>query len=135
MTLIERFNKINFLKFAFAKSSEYSKAFAREINAYSMYDKGYGLSIPTNLSSENQLRGVFKEVIRQNGVFLFNLSGVDLNKARKGFANFEEAENNNQITEWELYIILSNTDYFKSTIFHNGKVQFKKRLIWKSIIS
>ena len=95
---------------------------------------GWGLGIP-KISLENQIRAVFQIVLNQNGVFLFNISGVNLNKSRKGFLNFEEAENNNQITEWELFMILSNKDYLKNTIFHNGKVQFKKTILWKSITS
>jgi hypothetical protein len=55
-------------------------------------------------------------------------------KARQGFRNYDEAEYNNQITEWELSTVLSNNDYLKSCIFHNGKVQFKKRIIWNSVM-
>ena len=133
MTLVKRYGKLP-LKFCFAKSTSFAKAFAFEISGCSMYMPGYGLGIPTSLSPENQLRAVFRETMKINGIFLFNLSGVDVNKAQKGFSSFEEAETNNQITEWELFIILTNRDYLKNTIFHNGKVQFKKRLIWKSIM-
>ncbi len=134
MTLTQKFAKLTIVKFSFAKDSKFSSAFAKDCNALSMYQSGFGLNIPANLSSENQLRGVLREVTLQNGIFLFNLSGIDLNKAKKGFANYEEAENNNQITEWELFIVLTNKDYLKRSIFHNGKVQFKKKLIWKSIM-
>jgi len=134
MTLTDRLNKIVSLKFCFAKANIHSEVFARDINACSMHlGVGWGLNIPTYLSLENQIRAVFQEVLGQNGVFLFNISGVNLNKSRKGFLNFEEAENNNQITEWELFMILSNNDYLKNTIFHNGKVQFKKTILWRSI--
>lgn len=95
--------------------------------------KGWGLGIPGNLSLENQIRAVFWEVINQNGIFLFNINGVNLKMSKIGFRNFSEAENSNQITEWELFMILKNKDYLKNTTFHNGKVQFKKRLLWKSI--
>ncbi len=134
MTLIQKFAYINSVKFSFSKNTEFSKAFARESGAFSMYDNSFWLSIPENLSSENKLRAVFHQVIQNNGVFLFNLSGVDMRKAQKGFLNYQEAEDNNQITEWELFMVLSNKDYLKSSIFHNGKVQFKKRIIWNSVM-
>lgn len=134
MTLTQKFNRITALKFSFSKSTEFSSSFARDCDASSMYDVGFGLGIPSYLSSENQLRAVFTQVVIQNGIFLFNISGVDLKKAEKGFTNYEEAEYNNQITEWELFMILNNKDYLKSCIFHNGKVQFKKRIIWNSIM-
>src|SRR6266542_3706307 len=132
MTLTQTFSRITVLKFSFSKSTEFSKLFARDCNALSMYDSGFGLGIPSYLSSENQLRSVFHQVMLNGGIFLFNLSGVDMKKAKKGFLNYDEAEYNNQITEWELFMILNNKDYLKNCIFHNGKVQFKKRIIWKS---
>jgi hypothetical protein len=136
MTLIERYQRLTSLKFSFAKNNEFAKAFAFDLDACSMYlYPGFGLGIPSYLSAENQLRGVFTEVVKLKGTFFFNISGVDLKKARKGFSNYDEAENNNQITEWELFMILTNKDYLKNTIFHNGKIQFKKRLLWKSIMT
>lgn len=134
MTLILKFRAIPGVKFSFSKSTEFSEAFARDCGAFSMYDNGFGLSIPANLSNENQLRGVFHQVANQDGTFLFNISGVDLKKAVKGFGSYDDAEQNNQITEWELFTILSNRDYLKKCIFHNGKVQFKKRLIWQAVM-
>jgi hypothetical protein len=134
MTLIEKFRNITSTKFSFAKSSEYSEVFARDCNALSMYDPGFGLNIPPNLSAENKLWGVFNQTKLVNGIFLFNISGVNLRKGKKGFKNYEEAEYNNQITEWELSIILANKDYLKNCIFHNGKVQFKKTILWRSIM-
>lgn len=123
------------MKFCFAKDGPYAEQFARDIGACSMYiTPGFGLGIPTNLSPENQLRGVFREVIRAEGIFLFNINGVDLKRARKGFKNYSDAEGNNQITEWELFMVLTNKDYLKKCIFHNGKTEFKKRVIWKSIM-
>lgn len=133
MTLIQRFSQISHLKLSFSKSTEFSQAFARDCGALSMYDPGFGLGIPPNFSSENKLRAVFNQTMAQGGVFLFNLSGVDMKKAKQGFSNYDEAEYNNQITEWELFMILSNKDYLKKCIFHNGKVQFKKRIIWNSV--
>lgn len=133
MLLSEKLKKLNTLKFSFAKSNEHANAFAKECKALSMYDVGFGLGIPATLSNENQLRGVFKQVAVLKGVFLFNISGVNLKKSMKGFASYQEAEDNDQITEWELYMILSNRDYLKNCIFHNGKIQFKKTMLWKSI--
>ena len=134
MTLIEQFSRINVVKFSFSKSNDFARTFARDCGALSMYDNGFGLGIDPNLSSENQLRGVFLRVIQHQGVFLFNLSAVDMRKAAKGFSNYQEAEETNQITEWELFTIISNREYLKNCIFHNGKVQFKKRIIWNSVV-
>lgn len=134
MILTEKFRRLTPKKFSFAKSSGYSEAFARDCNALSMYEPGFGLGIPSNLSSENKLRGIFNQITGANGIFLFNISGVNLSKGKKGFRNYDEAEYNNQITEWELSIILANKDYLKNCIFHNGKVQFKKTILWKSIM-
>jgi hypothetical protein len=134
MDLIQRLNRINRIKFSFSKNTEFAPAFASDCNAFSMYDEGFGFGIPDTLTPGNQLRAVFHGVIRSEGIFLFNLSGVDMKRAKKGFSSYDEAENNNQITEWELFTILSNKDYLKSCIFHNGKVQFKKRIIWNSLM-
>ena len=134
MTLSQKFNKIQVDKFSFAKRSIFARDFAKECGAYSMFDPNYGLGISQNLSSENQLRGVFVEIIRRDGIFLFNISGVDLLKAKKGFADYDEAAMNGQITEWELSVILTNKDYLKKCIFHNGKIRFKKTMLWKSIV-
>lgn len=133
MTLIQKFNTLPNFKFSFSKSTEFSQAFAQDCGAASMYDPGFGLGIPTYFSAENQLRAVFLQTIAQNGIFLFNLSGVDMRKAKKGFTDYDEAEYSNQITEWELFMIINNKDYLKSCIFHNGKVEFKKRIIWNSV--
>ena len=132
--LSERIKRINQTKFSFGKNNEFSREFAHACEAFSMYDSGFGLEIPRNLSAANQLRAVFTTIRQLNSVFLFNISGVNLKKAIAGFPNFDEAEYNNQITEWELSVILSNKDYKKNCIFHNGKVQFKKRLLWRSVI-
>ena len=134
MSITQRFASIKKLKFSFSKSTEFSKAFARESHALSMYDKGYGLGIPANLSAENQLRGVFGEVSKADGVFLFNISGVNLKMAKKGFSSFQLAEMNNQLTEWELSMILNNREYLKRCNFHNGSIVFKKRILWKSVM-
>jgi hypothetical protein len=133
MELTEKFSRIEMVKFSFGKSTEYSQRFARECGALSMYDNGFGLSISGSLSNENQLRTVFKLVMESNGRFLFNISGVTLQKAMEGFASYREADENNQIIEWELFMILRNRDYQKNCIFHNGKTAFKKTILWKSI--
>jgi hypothetical protein len=133
MTLIERFNRIEMPKFSFGKSTEYAEKFAIDCRSFSMYDDGYGLGIPNNLSKGNRLRAVFRVIMQMGGVFLFNINGVNMKRARRGFSTFEDAEGNNEITEWELFMILTNKDYLKSCIFHNGKVAFKKRILWNSI--
>lgn len=94
--------------------------FNQRVDALSMYSTNFGLGIPSNLSMENQLRGVFKIVNEENGIFLFNISHVNLVRAKKGFVNFDEAAESNMITEWELSLILQNEDYLNKTIFHNG---------------
>ncbi len=134
MTLADKFFNISRMKVSFAKDTAYASAFAIQTGAHSMYQTGFGLGISTYLSLENQLRGVFTSIINNSGLFLFNISGVNLKRARKGFKNFQEAEESNQLTEWELFMILSNADYLKNTIFHNGKIAFKKRILWKSIV-
>lgn len=135
MALIQKLARLDALKFSFAKNTEFALFFANDVGACSMYQPGFGLSIPVDLLPEYQLRGIFTEVLRQNGIFLFNISGVDLNAARKGFVNFDEADHNNQITEWELHQLLANRDYLKRTIFHNGRTEFKKQWLWKAVKS
>lgn len=133
MTLIERLNRIDVPKFSFGKSTEYAETFAKDCGAFSMYDDGYGLGISGNLAKGNQLRAVFLRIRQMDGVFLFNISGVNMRSAQRGFSTFEDAEGNNEITEWELFMILTNKDYLKSCIFHNGRIAFKKTILWKSI--
>jgi hypothetical protein len=124
--LIERLQKISKLKFSFGKSSEYHQKFSTRINACHMYQPGFGLGIPDSFSAKNQIEGIFTFVTGQNGIFVFNLNGVNTIKACTGFVDFDEAEGNEMITEWELSIILKNKNYLKNTIFHNGKVEFKQ---------
>jgi hypothetical protein len=120
-------------KFSFGKSTEHSEQFAKECGAFSMYDNGFGLGIPSYMTKENKLRAVFNLIRGMDGIFLFNISGVNMKRAKRGFTAFHEAEGNNQITEWELFMILSIPDYRKNCTFHNGKVEFKKRILWNSI--
>ena len=117
MNLTAKLRRIPGIKFSFSKATEFSQAFARDCGACSMYDPGFGLGIPANFSSENKLRAVFQLVTNQGGTFLFNLSGVDMKKAKKGFSNYEEAEYRNQITEWELFMIITNRDFLKIVSF------------------
>ena len=133
MILTQKFKAIRAFKFSFSKSREFSQVFAENCGAASMYEPGFGLDIPDNFSSENKLRAVFNQTLRNDGIFLFNLSGVDMKKAKRGFLDFDEAEYSNQITEWELFMVLNNKDYLKKCIFHNGKVEFKKRIVWNSV--
>ncbi|NVM62145.1 hypothetical protein FHW88_000421 [Mucilaginibacter sp. SG538B] len=86
-----------------------------------MYLLNFGLGVPSNLSAENQLRAVFHRINNENGNFFYNICGVDLDKAIAGFPSYDEAADNNMITEWELFILLQNPDYLEKTIFHNGK--------------
>ncbi|MDI9365768.1 MAG: hypothetical protein QM541_12510 [Flavobacterium sp.] len=136
MTLIEKLRNINEVKFSFGKNNTHHRQFSQQISALSMYESaGFGLDIPTHLSSEHQLRAIFLEVSKRNGIYIFNLNGVDLTKAKTGFTDYDEAESNNMITEWELFMILNNEDYLRKTIFHNGKVEFTQienglNLIW-----
>ena len=122
MDFIERIYNLNQIKFSFGKNNEFIDSFNKEIGALSMNIPKYGLEITSNLTLKNQLLGVFMEVIRLEGIFLFNIA-ADLIKAKKGFINFEEAYDTNKITEWELSIILQNKDYLSITKFHNGRVE------------
>ncbi|MHA8055520.1 hypothetical protein VR611_06200 [Aquirufa nivalisilvae] len=129
MTIFERLNKLDQVKFSFGKSDEFHPTFCRIVGALSMYDNnGYGLGIPISLSPGNQLMGVFNSINSQGGTFVFNINGVDILRAFKGFANYDEAASQNMITEWELSIILNNKDFLDRTIFHNGKVEFPQIL-------
>ena len=112
--LSEKLRQINRVKFAFGKNNKHSMDFARECGDYSMYTAGFGLGISSELSSENQLRGVFTRIMHLGGIFLFNISGVNLKRANSGFANFDEAYDNNQVTEWELFMVLRDKDYLKN---------------------
>ncbi len=133
MTLVERFRRIQTTKFAFGKNTVFAKDFARACGAFSMHDTGYGLGLPNYLSAGDRLRAVFFNINQLDGVFLFNISGVNLKRAERVIWPFQDAYNNSEITEWELFMIRSNKDYLKRCIFHNGKVAFKKRILWKSI--
>jgi hypothetical protein len=131
VTLVEKLQKIDRVKFSLGKSNEYHKAFSKFIGAYSMYENGFGLGISSILSPEYQIRGIFNSM-PENGIFVFNINGVDIIKASVGFRDFNEASENEMITEWELSMILKNYDYLCRTIFHNGKVEFKQ--LRKSLI-
>jgi hypothetical protein len=123
LNLLDKLSSVKEIKFSFGKSDEFHPLFSKRIGACSMYDPGFGLGIQ-DMSSENKLRAIFTSISSQNGIFVFNINGVDLLKAGNGFHDYDEAESNNFITEWELSVILKNDDYLKSTIFHNGKVEF-----------
>jgi hypothetical protein len=114
------------LKFSFGKSSEFHPTFSREIGAASMYDDNLGLGISQMLSAEYRLRAIFTVITRAEGHFVFNISGVDLQRANAGFTSYDEASDNNMITEWELSILLQNSDYLEKTIFHNGKTRLQQ---------
>jgi hypothetical protein len=105
------------------------KIFSREINSITI------LAIQITVMSDRELQMLIElaKAKLKNGRFLFNISGVNLRKARKGFGGYQEAEENSQVTEWELFMILRNRDYQKNCIFHNGKTAFKKTILWKSI--
>ena len=98
-----------------------------------MHQPGFGLGISDQLTNENQLRAVFLRMMDRQGIFLFNVSGVNLKRAKRGFRSYGDAEGNHQITEWELSQILNNRDYLINCNFHNGKVEFKKTKLWNSI--
>jgi hypothetical protein len=116
---------LNIVKFSFGKQSEHFKIFNDYILAYDMYTPGYGFSIPEYWELDKKIRAVLMSVYKLDGIFLFNISGVDIVRSMKGFSSFDEADGNNLITEWELSIILSEPDYKFKTIFHNGITEFK----------
>lgn len=123
MEIFERLTGLKELIFSFGKNHQLLKQFSEQINALSMHNPGFGLNISNSLSPENQLRGVFFKVIERNGYFAFNINRVNLIRAREGFTNFTDAEDNGMITEWELWLIISNEDYLSRTIFHNQVVE------------
>ena len=125
MAFIQKIRSISTLKFAFGKSNEFAPVFNQEVGAISMYSPNFGLDIPQTLSPENQIRGVFTSMYELDGIFLFNLSAVDLIQARRGFSSYEEASDLNMITEWELSLIQNNIHYLQMTIFHNGRNELK----------
>ncbi|HVU55378.1 MAG TPA: hypothetical protein VHD83_10000 [Puia sp.] len=133
MTFAQRISEIDRVKFAFGKAKSLLKEFAAECGAFSMHTNRFGLDISHNLLPEQQLRAIFLRVMQAEGLFLFNISGVNLKKAKKGFDRFSDAEENGQITEWELNMILTNKDYLKNCIFHNGRVEFKKTILWRAV--
>jgi hypothetical protein len=133
MTSVERIRKIQAPKFSFGKNTVFARDFAIACGAFSMYDAGYGLGLPKYLSGGDRLRAVFLQISQMDGVFLFNISGVNLKRASRDSWTFQEAEQNSEITEWELFMIWSDIHYRKRCTFHNGKVAFKKRSLWNSI--
>lgn len=118
--MLEKYRNNERLKFSFGKATEFSHSWAKYMKAFCMFDDNLGLSIPDYLSLESKLRAVCYIIMKEKGLFLFNLSGVNLLAAKKGFANFDEAYNSGMITEWELNLIVRNADYRENTIFHNG---------------
>ena len=135
MDLIKKLREIKDLKVSFGKADEYFPVFCERIDSCSMNRPGFGLGIPDSLSMENKLRGVFRTINSEKGIFIFNINGVDILRAKQGFQDFNEADSNSMITEWELSTILSEEDYLNNTIFHNGKVEFTKNekgleLLW-----
>ncbi|HEY5751239.1 MAG TPA: hypothetical protein VIU12_34490 [Chryseolinea sp.] len=122
--MITKLRSILQIKFSFGKDSEFFQVFAEDVGAICMYDMTQRLSIPVAFTMENKLRAVFLFISKADGFFLFNISGVDIKKAIKGFSSFEDASANNMITEWELSIILHDKDYYSRTIFHNGVNEF-----------
>lgn len=123
--MTERMRNSKKLKFSFGKNTDYFHTMSRNFNAFCWHDPGYGLGIPDYLDLENKIWGVMKAILDSDGIFLFNIAGVNIKLAQKGFANFEDAYGNNFVTEWELSIILKNNDYFMRTIFHNGVHEFR----------
>ena len=124
MGLIEKLRNRREIKYSFGKNNEWNDIFSREIGSFNMNTPGYGLSIPSNLTAEYKIRGIFLGIMRLDGIFTFNISNVDIKRAMIGFNDFEEASGNNMITEWELFIILNRPEYLKMTVFHNAVNEF-----------
>jgi len=89
-----------------------------------MHTPGFGIGVPSGIATVNKINAIFVGVMQADGIFTFNISTVDIRRAMIGFHDFEEASGNNMVTEWELFTIFSNEDYFKKTIFHNGANEF-----------
>lgn len=126
MDIIEKALEIKSFKLSLGKNDEFFPMFSKSIEAKCMHDDGFGLGIPNNISPENQIRGALLQTIKADGIILFNISGVNIDRAISGFENYEDASSTFFITEWELSVILENNDFLENTIFHNGKVDFHK---------
>jgi hypothetical protein len=124
LNFIEQLSKLEKVKLSLGKKAALLFQFSKSVSAISMADMNAKLDILNDLSPANQLLRAFTIINEKDGVIIFNLSGVDIEKSKTGFNSYDEASDNNMITEWELSIILKNEDYLKRTIFHNGKVEF-----------
>lgn len=119
-----RYRGIEKFKVSLGKNTKYLQFFSKEIGAYCMHDKGFGCSAPSYLSMKNKLEFVFMHTAISDGMFFFNLSGVDIIAASCKASDFNYASGHNLITEWELSVILSDEKYWNKTIFHNGITVF-----------
>ena len=132
MALVHKFKAFTH-KLCLGKNDDFFRLFAFSKDSYHMHRSGFGLGIDPHLSPENKLRAAFALILALEGKILFNINGVDMKRAKRGFSGFDEAYENDFITEWELYIILTTKPYLKISIFHNGKVEFKKTILWRSV--
>ena len=127
MNLVDELRAIQELKFSFGKANERQEIFCAQIEANSMFmQNGWGLNIPDNYPDEMKIRAIFPIIYRAGGIFIFNITSVDLKAAKDGFYDWDDALDKSKITEWELNYIIWDVNYLNRTIFHNGSVIFNQ---------
>lgn len=118
---------------ALGKQSGIARNFAMQINAYSMYRRGYGLGISVDAPLDQQIRTAMQTIVHFDGYILFDISGVNLKTAHRGKLTCDFGTNNNMVTEWELSEIIKNPIYLRRTLFHNGKIELKQIYNFKTL--
>lgn len=87
-----------------------------------MFKDGFGLGIPSVLAPSNKIMQAMYQTLKEGKQIAFDVTGVSLDAAKKGFKSFDEASNLEKITEWELSKIIRDKELFENTLFHqNGK--------------
>lgn len=119
--MIERIRELKLHKISLGKNLENFKIVSDQLLSYCMHHSEiFYRDIPPSMPLASQLITVFTNTVKNGGIILFNLSFVDIKRSIEGFSSISEAKNKNMITEWELFIILTDDEYYNSTIFHNG---------------
>lgn len=98
-------------------------------DAFHMFKEGFGLGVPRTLSQSNQLLQAMYATMKEGKKIAFDVTDVTLDLAKKGFKNFDAADEAGKITEWELSKVLRDKELFDNTIFHKaGKEVSAKEL-------
>jgi hypothetical protein len=95
-------------KLSFGKANEFSARFDIENKCASMHTRWYGLDMPNNLAPAQLIRTAIHQLLKsKGGIILFCLNDVDIGAAVRGVNSYNQAAENNQITEWELSLIIN----------------------------